>query len=370
MSHAVSQAGVLRLFKSKYDWNFASAPESNVNNREIYLCRGKVLGGSSCLNVMLYNRGDANDYNDWAKITGSDDWNANNVLDYFKKSEDHFLGSSKYHSVNGEVTVSQVPYQNVLSKTFLDGCEEAGLEPNEDFNNWSKSQEGYGRFHVFQKNGKRVSAAGAFLKPALKRKNLKVVTKAVVSKIDINDATATGVKYIRKGKTHEVKLAPNGEVLLTGGAINSPQILMLSGIGPKEELAKHGIDVKVDLPGVGKNLQDHPATVVSYACKPGNNGVSVSSQLRFKKGSGIPNPIAFAKWLFKGKGPLTSTGCDHGAFVKTLDNLESPDLQLRFVAAKAITADGMSTLTKVSNYILPSNCNLGWCDFYSLGCFL
>lgn len=319
-----------------------------MNNREIYLCRGKVLGGSSCLNVMLYTRGDAHDYESWAKISNSNEWNPDNVLEYFKKSENHFFGEdSKYHSTKGEVSITQVPYQNPLSKTFLDGCDESGIKPNLDFNDWSRSQEGYGRFHVFQKNGRRVSAATAFLKPVLKRKNLKVISEATVSKIEIDQSVAKKVQFLKDGKLHEVQLAADGEVLLTGGSINSPQILMLSGIGPKEHLEKLGIPVVANMPGVGQNLQDHPAAVVSYACKPGNTGVSTSSQLRLKKGSSIPNPKAFLQWLIKGNGPLTTTGCDHGAYVKTLNNLESPDLQLRFVAARAISPDGMSTLSQV-----------------------
>jgi choline dehydrogenase-like flavoprotein len=279
-------------------------------------------------------------------LTGDDDWSPENVLPYFKKSEDDFRGESKYHGTGGEFAVSDVRYQNPLSKTFLSACGENGFSSNDDFNNWSRSQEGYGRYQVAERDGSRCSAASGFLAPIMKRKNLNIVTKATVNRVTFEGDEATGVDVIINGQSHHVGLSTGGEVLLTGGAISSPQILMLSGVGPEKHLTEHGINTVRDLPGVGQNLQDHPASVVSYACSKGNEGISVTSVIRIP-GTTLNNPKVVLDWLLNKSGPLTSTGCDHGGFFKTKNSLESPDLQLRFLAAKAITADGMGTFTKV-----------------------
>eukprot|EP01041_Mallomonas_annulata_P011835 gene11835-24815_t len=337
--------GILRLFKSKFDWDFQSKKEQNLANREIYLARGKVLGGSSCLNVLLYHRGDAQDYEKWAETTQDDQWSPSKVLPYFKKSENFLGGETEFHGGNGEFHVSDVRYQNPLSKSFLIACGESGMPPNDDFNNWSRSQEGYGRYHVNEKNGERCSSASAFLEPIAKRKNLNVLTHANVNKILLSGNAAQGVEVEIKGKTHNIHLKQGGEVLLTGGAINSPQILMLSGIGPRRHLRELGIDCLADLPGVGENLQDHPAAVVSYACSEGNEGVSVTSKIRIK-GTSLVNPKVVLQWLTRRSGPLTSVGCDHGGFFKTNDAVDSPNLQMRFLPARAVTPDGMTSFTK------------------------
>lgn len=345
------------MFKSKFDWDFGSAPEPNVANRSIYLCRGKVLGGSSCANVLLYHRGDSNDYKDWASLIGDEEWSPENVLPYFKKSEDDFRGESKYHGAGGEFAVSDVRYQNPLSKTFLSACGENGYQSNDDFSNWSRSQEGYGRYQVSQRDGSRCSTASGFLAPVMKRKNLNIVTKATVNKVTFDGVEATGVDVIINGESHHVSLSQGGEIVLTGGAISSPQILMLSGVGPQDHLTAHGINVVKDLPGVGQNLQDHPAAVVSYECSKGNEGLSVTSVIRIS-GTTLNNPKVVLDWMLNKSGPLTSTGCDHGGFFKTKGDLVSPDLQLRFLAAKAISADGMGTFTKVRKQYKTRHANI------------
>lgn len=341
-------AGILKTFKSEFDWDYESVPTAQTADRPIYLCRGKVLGGSSCTNVLLYNRGDKSDYEAWEKVTGDENWGPQGVLPYFKKHEDDYRGASMYHGVGGEFAVSEVNYQNPLSKVYLSACEEFNLPMNNDFNDWSRPQEGAGRYQVSEKNGARCSAASAFLEPALNRKNLEIRCKSQTNKILFDSSkTATGVEYIKNGKKYTATLNTQGggEVILTGGVINSPQILMLSGVGPKDHLAQHNIPLVHDSKGVGKNLQDHPACVVSYECCDGNEGVSVTSKIRIK-GTTITNPKVIAQWLFKRTGPLTSTGCDHGGFFKTKSSLSSPDLQMRFLPAQAITPDGMGTFTK------------------------
>ena len=336
---------MLKIFKNpKFDWIYNSEKEDSQAGRGIYLCRGKVLGGSSCTNVLLYHRGEASDYDTWAEMCQDDSWKSQNVLPYFKKSQDDFRGESKYHGIGGEYSTSEVAYQNPLSRTFLTACGESGLTPNDDFNNWSRSQEGYGRFQVFEKNGARSSSASGFLEPVLNRNNLVVSANTLVNKITFEGKTATGVEVEIKGVKTNIQLAEGGEVLLSGGAIASPHILMLSGIGPKEHLEEHQISVVQDIPGVGQNLQDHPAAVVSYACAPGNDGISVTSKIRVK-GTTLTNPKVLLQWLLKRKGPLTSTGCDHGGFFRTKTDLKSPDLQVRFLPAQALSADGMNTFT-------------------------
>mmetsp|Transcript_25610 Transcript_25610/g.59173 ORF Transcript_25610/g.59173 Transcript_25610/m.59173 type:complete len:372 (+) Transcript_25610:2-1117(+) len=206
---------------------------------------------------------------------------------------------------------------------------------------------------VSESDGSRTSAASNLLEPALadQERNIEVLTGVQVSKVIFNgDKAATGVALRRGGDEHVLRLASGGEVVLTAGAINSPQLLMLSGIGPREHLQKHGIEVVKDLPSVGENLQDHPAAVVSYECPEEQAGISVTSQLRLG-GTKIPHPVPFLQWLFFKTGPLTSTGCDHGGFFRTsaVAKDASPDLQMRFLAAKAVSADGMGTFTKFRN---------------------
>lgn len=208
-----------------------------------------------------------------------------------------------------------------------------------------------------ERNGARCSAATAFLQPALRRKNLRVVSDALVHRIVFNERKdAVGVELEIQGEVVQVALNtfqnPAAEVVLTAGAINSPQILMLSGIGPAAHLQAHGIPLLVDSPEVGQNLQDHPAAVVSYAVKPQFDGISPTSKLRIKNTTWL-NPLIFLQWIFTRSGVLTSTGCDHGGFFKTQPSLTSPDLQMRFLAAKALSADGMATFTTFRN--VPGN---------------
>ena len=339
----------MRLFKSKFDWDFDSRPCKRVRNRPIYLARGKVLGGSSCINALLYHRGNANDYDSWAAVTGYDEWSAKNVLPYFKKSENFEKGANEHHGGSGEFYVSEVRYQNVLTDTYLKACEEQKFSRNDDFNDWSTSQEGYGPYHLMTKNGERCSAASAFLEPIIKsRKNLKIVTKTNANKILFKGNNAVGVEATdHDGKLQTFTLRPGGEVLLSGGAINSPQVLMLSGVGPKRHLKELGIEPIVDLPGVGQNLQDQPAVALSYEVSKGNEGISVTSQIRNRFIPGFPSFRSLAQWAFRRTGPLTSTGCNHGGFFKTSPQEISPDLQLRFLPARAVTPDGMTSFTTV-----------------------
>jgi len=343
-------AGVLDLFQTGVDWNFCT--ENEPVGHGIYLCRGKIIGGSSQVNVMLYNRGDASDYNRWACEYGVSGWAADDLLPYFKLSEDNRTGLAesdpRHHSRGGEWKVDDVRYQNVLSRCFLKACEEAGFLRNNDFNDWSRPQEGVGRFNVSQCNGERCSAASALLNPALAdaSRQLTVLCGAQVNRIDFNGSkTATGVMFSADGVSHFARLVSGGEVLLCSGALQSPHLLMLSGVGPRKHLAEHGISVVSDLAGVGENLQDHPAVNVAFECPSSKCGVSPTSHCTFIFGRKIPHPLWILRWFLTKSGPLTSPGCDHGGFFCTSEGTpgSSPDLQMRFLPARAVTADGMNS---------------------------
>lgn len=336
-------AGILRLFRSKYDWQHETRGEKVCNGRNVFLQRGKVLGGSSSTNVCLFHRGSAEDYNIW-DIPG---WSAADVLPFFKASQKDMTGrSAEFHGKDGDWIMEDVRYQNPLSKRFLEVGVAAGLGSNDDFNNWSRPQDGVGRFQVSENQGERCSGATAFLSKASKRKNCKVCTGTMVRRIDFDESkTAVGVTYDLMGDdtctAFQAKLNSGGEVIVANGAIASPQLLMCSGIGPSDHLEEHGIPVIYDNPNVGKNLQDHPAAVVSFETP--KKGVSVTSKLRL---FGKTNPIPVIRWLLTKSGLLTSVGCDHGAFVKTSASTGQADLQIRFLAAKALGPDGMTTFTK------------------------
>lgn len=334
-------AGIVKLFKSRLDWDYTSSAgaEPGLTNRGVYLCRGKVLGGSSCANVMLYHRGTEEDYDAW----GVQGWGGAEVLDFFKKSEHFEGGESKYHGTGGHYHVSETPYQNTLCKSFLEVCAQMGLTNNPDFNDWGRPQEGYGRFHVAQSKGERCSAASGYLAAAEGRGNLQVLSEVLISKVTMDGGKARGVAFRDKsGQNVVAELADGGEVIMASGAIGSPQLLMLSGIGPAGHLKEQGIKPTVDLPGVGQNLQDHPAAVVSYKTE---QKLSVTDEIR---AGGFPSPTAFLKWMFFRNGPLTSPGCDHGGFFQTHGGKDAsaPDLQVRFVPAHASAPDGVATYTQ------------------------
>lgn len=341
-------AGILRLFRNtKYDWQHETGGEKACNGRNVFLQRGKVLGGSSCTNVCLHHRGSAQDYDDW----GVPGWKAEDVLPFFKESQKDMTDRSpEFHGKSGDWVMDEVRYQNPLSKRFLEVGAKAGLGSNDDFNNWGTPQDGVGRFQVSETKGERCSGATAFIGKAMKNKNCSVRTGTMVRQIDFDKSkTATGVTYDLMGddtmKAFKAKLNPGGEVIVTSGAIASPQLLMCSGIGPAQHLKSHGISVVHDNPNVGENLQDHPAAVVSF--KTPKKGVSVTSKLRL---FGKTNPFPVLQWLLFKTGLLTSTGCDHGGFVRTSASTDGqPDLQIRFLAARALGPDGMTTFTQFRN---------------------
>ena len=264
-------AECINLIGTEVDWSYFSEPEPYLNDRKILCSRGKVVGGSSSINFMMYLRGNAHDYDHWQEL-GNPGWSYQNVLPYFKKSEHQQRGANAYHSVDGELSVSDLIAPAPISHRFVEACVAAGYDYNPDFN--AKQQEGAGTYQHTIKDGKRHSAA-AFLLPILQRLHLTVTTGVFVTRLLFEGTRAVGVEYLHEGMLHQVRV--NKDVILSAGAFDSPKLLMLSGIGDAEQLQALGIPVVVDLPGVGQNLQDHILVPVVYQSTQDLHFASTSS---------------------------------------------------------------------------------------------
>lgn len=309
-----------KLFKTKYDWQDQTVIQAHMKERPMFQPRGKVIGGCSSTNAMIYMRGHPLDYDHWAEL-GNTGWSYQEVLPYFKKSEDNQVFDNEYHGVGGEWTIAGYRYTHPLSKALLKAVEQAGYPLNPDFN--GEIQEGFGFHQLNQKNGRRWSAADAFLHPIRHRSNLQVITQAHVTKVLMEAQTAKGVSYEKGGE--KIEVGARKEVILSAGSFNSPKLLMLSGLGPAAHLREHGIAIVQDLPGVGQNLQDHLLGGIAYRSKKPDTYDTVE---------GFPR-ILGALWQFlvnKG-GPLSSNVCEIGGFVRTLPDLPAPDIQFAFAPA-------------------------------------
>jgi choline dehydrogenase len=308
-------AAFSKLFQTDVDWNYSTEPQEHLNRRRLYWPRGKMLGGSSSMNAMVYMRGARADYDAWRDL-GNPGWGFDDVLPLFKAQENQDRGGSAEHGVGGPVNVADLRFVNPLTEVFLQACEAAGIGKNADFN--GAAQAGAGMYQVTQKNGARFSAADAFLKPALRRGNLTVWTQVQVARVLVEEGRAAGVEFFQKQKTGRQQVRASREVILCAGAIGSPQLLLLSGIGPRKDLEALGIPVAAELEGVGGNLQDHL-----------NIGQSFHSTqpISLSDAESIPNLL---KYIFKKTGPLTSNIAEAGAFFKSRPELSECDLQLHF----------------------------------------
>ena len=306
-------AAFSKLYKSAVDWNYSTEPEPHLNGRRLYWPRGKMLGGSSGINAMIYMRGNALDYDHWESL-GNAGWGFADVLPYFKKSENQTRGASSFHGAGGPLNVTDLRHVNPLTRAFLSAAGEIGIASNSDFN--AARQEGAGLYQVTQKKGKRHSAADAFLEPSVRSKNLSILTGAHATQLVIEKGRALGIAYVREGVLEEARA--DGEVILCGGTVNSPQLLLLSGIGLPNELERAGIRTAHNLPGVGKNLQDHVMVSVGYLCTKAVTLASAES---------LTNLMRY--FLFK-RGPLVSNVAEAGIFLRTKSELDEPDLQLLF----------------------------------------
>jgi choline dehydrogenase len=303
-----------KQFKTKLDWDLATEPEPHCDNRSIYIPRGKGLGGSSSMNAMLYVRGNPLDYDGWA-AAGAEGWSWREVLPYFLRAEDNQRGRSEYHATGGPLRVEDERSPRPLTGRFLAACAEAGIPRIEDYN--GPEQDGAALAQVTQRNGKRWSTADAYLRPALKRPNLEVVTGALVTGLEIEKGGARGVRYSR-GRGGSQLARAEREVILSAGAIGSPQLLLLSGVGPADQLRDLGLPVVHDAPAVGANLQDHP--YVSCVWDIPSGGSLADGE----------KPKALLEYLLRRSGPLTSSVAEAFAFVRSRAGLPAPDLQFHF----------------------------------------
>ena len=319
-------AGLALLAKaSDANWKFETTPQPGLNGRKGYQPRGKVLGGSSSINAMIYARGQHGDYDAWA-AEGNPGWSFNEVLPYFKRAENNERGPDAFHAIGGPLNVKDLASPNRFGPIFIEAGQQAGYAHNPDFN--GAAQEGVGMYQVTHRNGERFSAAKAYLTPNLNRSNLQVITGAHTTRILMTGKRATGVEYSQGGALKQITCTR--EVLLCAGALQSPQILMLSGIGPQTHLSAMGIKVVQDLPGVGHNLHDHVDVVLVHTAPHLKDlfGMTLGGLARAIKG--------MFEWRKHRTGMLTTNFAEAGGFVKSAPSEPVPDLQFHFVIGKLV----------------------------------
>jgi choline dehydrogenase-like flavoprotein len=313
-----------KLFRTDLDWDYDTHEEPNLNRRRVYLPRGRVLGGTSSINTMIYIRGNKLDFDEW-KQPG---WSYADLLPYFTRSEDNERGASDYHGTGGPLAVSDNRARNAMSTAFIEAATQAGFPANDDFN--ADTQDGFGYFQLTQRDGGRASSATAFLHPARSRPNLTVETNLRVHRVLVDGGRATGVVGSRLDE--QVTIRAEREVVLSGGAYNSPQLLMLSGIGPAPLLGALGLPVEVDLPKVGQNLQDHALLPLIFTHEHPISLIAAAT------------PENVERFMTERAGPLTSNGPEAGGFVRTRPDLPAPDVE--FLSAPVMFADsGLGTPT-------------------------
>ena len=307
----------------KYNWKYYSEPEPHLHNRKLFCPRGKMIGGCSAHNGMVYVRGNPNDFERWASY-GLKDWSYKKVLPYFRKIETWSEGENEYRGNKGLLPVNQSKNKNPLFKAFIDSATEAGYEANSDMN--GKKQEGFGMYDVTIDKGERASVSKHYLNPAKNRKNLTIYTDSFVEKIIFDGKKAIGIDVKIKNKVE--KIFVNKEVILSGGSINSPQLLLLSGIGPVEHLREKGIEVIHDLQGVGRNLQDHLETYIQQECKTSDTLYSYVNKFNMLR-VGI-------QWFLNKTGPCSASFLEAGGFAKSSPEREYPNIQFHFFPAFVI----------------------------------
>ena len=316
--------GYGKLFTDpRVNWLYQSEPEPELNGRQIIQPRGKVLGGSSSINGLLYVRGQREDFDRWRQL-GNAGWSFDDVLPYFRRSEDQERGADDLHGTGGPLRVSNVSEPHPLCEAFIDASEQAGFARNDDFN--GERQEGAGYFQLTARNGRRCSTATGYLKPARKRPNLKIVSDALTTRVLMSGRRAVGVEYRVGGETHVAHAG--SEVILSAGAFGSPQIMQLSGLGPASLLRAHGIDVAADIPGVGEDLQDHFQVRLQYRCTEPITMNDVINDWRQRVAAGI-------RYALFRKGMLTIGAGYAGGFFRTDPALATPDVQVHFIIFSA-----------------------------------
>jgi choline dehydrogenase len=313
-----------------YDWKYESEPEPCMNGRRIYHARGKVLGGSSSINGMIFQRGNPLDYERWAKDPGMERWSYAHCLPYFKRMETCLAGADDYRGGNGPLVLERGPAESPLFQAFFEAVEQAGYARTDDVN--GRRQEGFAAFDRNIRRGRRLSAARAYLHPARHRKNLEVRCRAMVTRVLFEGRKAIGVEALFGARRERIM---GGEVILCGGAINSPQLLMLSGVGGAGHLRSRGIDVVHDSPGVGEHLQDHLEVYVQHAC---TRPVSMQPALEWWRW-----PWIGLEWLFGGRGPAATNHFEAGGFIRSNADVAYPNVMFHFLPL-AIRYDGSGSV--------------------------
>lgn len=318
--------GFAKMTTGPHTWGFNTVPQKHANNREIPYAQGRVLGGGSSVNAEVFTRGHPVDYDRWAEEEGCDGWAFRDIQRYFLRSEGNTILSGDWHGTDGPLGVSNIPDLQTTTRAFVQSCQELGLPYNPDFN--GKVQEGCGAYQTTTRNARRCSAAVGYLRPALKRRNLTVETGCLVRRVLFDGTRATGVEYVTKEGRKTVRAET--EVIVVSGAIGTPKLMMLSGVGPAAHLREHGIDVVADLPGVGENLNDH-------------FGIDIVAELKGHDSLDKYNKWHWAAWagiqylLFK-SGPITSNVVEGGAFWYADRSQPVPDLQFHFLAGAGAEA--------------------------------
>ena len=315
---------------NKANWSYWTEPQRHLNDRKLYWPRGKALGGSSSINGMVYIRGHGSDYDLWSQM-GCTGWGWADVLPYFRRAENSERGACDFHGSDGPLHTSTRHLAHPLTEAFLDAAEQAGIGRTADFN--GAQMEGAGIYDSTTKDGSRWSAAKGYLVPVLSRPNLEVRTEVLVERVSFDGRRATGVDIRHGGRRERLRAR---EVILSGGAINSPQLLMLSGIGPASDLTELGIAVVHDSPEVGRNLQDHLDVILQWQCK---QPVTLNGNAAFHRKVG-----ALFSWLFRKDGPGSYIPTPAGAFFSTRPGLAAPDVQIHFVAAR-VAPHGRGTMS-------------------------
>ncbi len=304
-------AAINLLFKTTYDWDYQTIPQDRALGRSIYWPRGRVIGGSSSINAMIYIRGNRHDYDSWRDDYGCAGWGYTDLVPYFLRAEGNSRGASAYHGDAGPLSVQDLKFKSALTGDFIAAARNHGLPGNDDFN--GPDQDGVGYYQVTQKGGSRWSAADAYLHPVADRPNLSIVTDALVTGVEIEAGRATGVRYLHRGV--EELVSAEAEVILSAGAIGSPQLLMLSGVGPADHLHEHNIAVMADSPGVGANLSDHPVVTAMWSAPKARS---------LWERAGRRN---LARWQLTHSGPMTTNIAEAGGFTRTDPALVAPDIQ-------------------------------------------
>ena len=314
-------AGLYKVWRTRRDWNYTTDPQPGLDGRSLFWPRGKLLGGSSSINAMIYMRGAAADYDEWAELTGDKAWSYEQVLPLFRRMEDNSRGADHYHGAGGPLRVEDLRSPHVWTRAVIQSAVAAGYPRNDDFN--GAVQEGVGQYQVTQKRGRRWSSADAYLHPAEGRPNLHVVTRALTTRVLLERGRVVGVEYVEVGIPKSVRAAR--EVILAGGAINSPQLLMLSGVGPADHLREVGVPVAHDLPGVGQDLQDHLELYVQYeSLQP----VTLLTAMR------PHNMVRIGvRWFLSHDGLAASSHLEAGGFIRSAAGVRHPDIQYHFLPA-------------------------------------